>query len=46
MGATVESAKITFRPKVVVDRGIAKSLVDFKEGNSFGPFSNSLLRKS
>ncbi len=37
--ATVERGKITFTPKSVVDRGIGDSLADFKEGNSFGPFS-------
>jgi AbrB family looped-hinge helix DNA binding protein len=36
--AAVERGKITFTPKSVVDRGIAQSLADFKEGRSFGPF--------
>ena len=36
--ASVERGKITFTPKSVVDRGIAESLADFKEGRSYGPF--------
>ena len=36
--AGVERGKITFTPKSVVDRGIAESLVDFKEGRTYGPF--------
>ena len=37
--AAVENGKITLTPKPALDRGIAISLEDFKEGNSFGPFS-------
>ncbi len=36
--ASVERGKITFTPKSVVDRGIAESLADFKEGRAYGPF--------
>lgn len=36
--ARVERGKITFTPKLVVDRGIAESLADFKEGRAYGPF--------
>ena len=36
--ARIERGKITFTPKVLVDRGIAQSLADFKSGRSYGPF--------
>lgn len=36
--AAVERGKITFTPKSLVDRGIAESLRDFKEGRAYGPF--------
>jgi hypothetical protein len=36
--ASVERGKITFTPKSIVDRGIAESLAEFKEGRAFGPF--------
>jgi AbrB family looped-hinge helix DNA binding protein len=36
--AAVEHGKITFTPKSIIDRGIAESLTDFKEGRSYGPF--------
>jgi len=36
--ATVERGRITFTPKSTVDRGIAESLTDFKEGRAYGPF--------
>ena len=36
--ARAERGKITFTPKSVVDRGIAESLADFKEGRAYGPF--------
>jgi AbrB family looped-hinge helix DNA binding protein len=36
--AKAEHGKITFTPKSVVDRGIAESLADFKEGRTYGPF--------
>jgi bifunctional DNA-binding transcriptional regulator/antitoxin component of YhaV-PrlF toxin-antitoxin module len=36
--AAVVRGKITFTPKSLVDRGIAESLTDFKEGRAFGPF--------
>ena len=35
--AGVERGKITFTPKSIVDRGIAESLAEFKEGRSYGP---------
>jgi AbrB family looped-hinge helix DNA binding protein len=36
--AGVERGKITFTPKSIVDRGIAESLAEFREGRSCGPF--------
>jgi AbrB family looped-hinge helix DNA binding protein len=36
--AKVERGKITFTPKSVMDRAIAESFEDFKEGRSYGPF--------
>jgi AbrB family looped-hinge helix DNA binding protein len=36
--AKAERGKITFTRKSVVDRGIAESLADFKEGRTYGPF--------
>jgi AbrB family looped-hinge helix DNA binding protein len=36
--AKAERGRITFTPKSAVDRGIAESLADFKEGRSYGPF--------
>jgi AbrB family looped-hinge helix DNA binding protein len=38
LDARVERGMITFTPKSVVDRGIAESLADFKEGRAYGPF--------
>ncbi len=37
--AKVERGKITFTPKSLIDRGIAKSLADFKQGRDYGPFN-------
>jgi len=34
----VESNRITFTPKSVVDRGVGESLADFVAGRAFGPF--------
>jgi hypothetical protein len=34
----VESGRIAFTPKSVVDRGVAESLADFAAGRAFGPF--------
>lgn len=39
--AGVERGKIIFTPKSVVDRSIAESIADFKEGRSYGPFETS-----
>jgi bifunctional DNA-binding transcriptional regulator/antitoxin component of YhaV-PrlF toxin-antitoxin module len=36
--ARVVRGKITLTPKTVVDRGIARSLAEFKAGSSYGPF--------
>jgi len=36
--ARIERGKITLTPKVLVDRGIAQSLDDFKTGRAYGPF--------
>lgn len=38
--ASVERGRITFTPKSVVDRELAESLVDFKEGRAYGPFAS------
>jgi bifunctional DNA-binding transcriptional regulator/antitoxin component of YhaV-PrlF toxin-antitoxin module len=37
--AKAERGKITFTPKAAVDRGIAQSLTDFREGRTYGPFA-------
>jgi AbrB family looped-hinge helix DNA binding protein len=39
--AAVERGKITFTPKAVVDRSIAESLKDFKQGRHYGPFETT-----
>ena len=39
--ASVERGRITFTPKSVVDRAVAESLVDFKEGRAYGPFETA-----
>ena len=39
--AKVERGKITFTPKSVIDRGIAESLEDFKQGRVYGPFESA-----
>jgi len=50
--AKAEAGKITFTPKLVVDRGIAESMKDFAAGHSHGPFkthaelNDSLHRES
>ena len=36
--AKAENGRIVFEPKSIVDRGIAQSIAEFKDGNSFGPF--------
>jgi len=36
--AKAEHGKITFTPKPVMDRGIAESLADFRDGRTYGPF--------
>ena len=36
--AKVERGKVTFTPKALVDRGVAESLRDFRQGRSYGPF--------
>jgi len=36
--AKAEHGKITLTPKSAVDRGIAESLADFREGRTYGPF--------
>ena len=37
--AKAERGRIVFEPKSIVDRGIAKSIAEFKAGRSFGPFT-------
>jgi bifunctional DNA-binding transcriptional regulator/antitoxin component of YhaV-PrlF toxin-antitoxin module len=39
--AKVERGKITLTPKIVIDRGIAESLEEFKKGRSYGPFDTA-----
>ena len=39
--ASVEGGSITFTPKSVIDRAVAESLVDFKEGRAYGPFETA-----
>jgi AbrB family looped-hinge helix DNA binding protein len=39
--ASVERGSITFTPKSVIDRAVAESLVDFKEGRAYGPFETA-----
>ena len=39
--ATVEKGKITLVPKAVIDRGIAESIEDYKQGRSYGPFESA-----
>ena len=39
--AKAERGKITFTPKSVIDRGLAESLEDFKQGRSYGPFDTA-----
>jgi AbrB family looped-hinge helix DNA binding protein len=36
--ASVERGKITFTPKSIVDRGIAESIAEFRDGRAYGPF--------
>jgi AbrB family looped-hinge helix DNA binding protein len=38
--AKVERGKITFTPKSLLDRGIEKSLEDYKKGRFYGPFDS------
>jgi AbrB family looped-hinge helix DNA binding protein len=39
--ARVERGKITFTPKSLLDRRLAESFADFKEGRSYGPFASA-----
>ena len=39
--AKVEKGKMTLIPKTVIDRGIAESLEDYKNGRSYGPFDSA-----
>ncbi len=39
--AKVEKGKITLAPKAVIDRGIAESIEDYRQGRSYGPFESS-----
>ena len=39
--AKVERGRITFTPKSLVDRGIAESLDDFRQGRTYGPFASA-----
>ncbi len=39
--AKVERGKLTFVPKSVIDRGIAESLEDIKQGRVYGPFDTA-----
>jgi AbrB family looped-hinge helix DNA binding protein len=35
----VRNGKIVYEPKAIVDRGIAKSVEEFKAGRAYGPFA-------
>jgi AbrB family looped-hinge helix DNA binding protein len=37
--ARVRNGKIVYEPKAIVDRGIAKSVEEFKAGRAHGPFA-------
>lgn len=39
--AKVERGKLTFVPKAIIDRGIAESLEDIKQGRFYGPFDTT-----
>ena len=39
--ATVERGNIVFKPKTLLDRGIAQSLKEIKQGHIFGPFETA-----
>jgi bifunctional DNA-binding transcriptional regulator/antitoxin component of YhaV-PrlF toxin-antitoxin module len=39
--AKVERGKITFTPKSIIDRDLAESLEDFKNGRTYGPFNSA-----
>ncbi len=39
--AKVERGKLTFVPKAIIDRGIAESLEDIKQGRFYGPFDTA-----
>ena len=39
--AKVERGKITFTPKSIIDRHLAESLEDFKNGRTYGPFNTA-----
>lgn len=38
--ATVERGRVVLQPKVVIDRGIAESIAEFKAGRAHGPFGS------
>ena len=38
LGAKVGRGEITLTPKTVVDRGVAKSVADFRARRAYGPF--------
>jgi len=37
--AKAEQGRIVFEPRAIVDRGIAKSIEEFKAGRGYGPFA-------
>ncbi len=39
--ARVERGKITLTPKSAIDRRIARSMEDIKEGRAYGPFDSA-----
>jgi len=39
--ARVERGKITLTPKSILDRRIARSIEDIKEGRAYGPFDSA-----
>jgi antitoxin component of MazEF toxin-antitoxin module len=39
--SSVENGKITFTPKSLIDRHLAKGLEDLKQGRTHGPYANA-----
>jgi bifunctional DNA-binding transcriptional regulator/antitoxin component of YhaV-PrlF toxin-antitoxin module len=41
LDAKVERGRIVFTPKFLIDRGVAESLEDYKNGRSYGSFDSA-----